>query len=144
MEQNAWSEIYKLYLSVVSYAWCFCCVFLNLQRNRVFHITTLIVPKQESTSDSVRWILCFIYRDILDLCLNFTPNIQKAELTVLYDRKSISTALKRLCILNLKKLNQACKFQELCLFKITYEICTFGFKYPETWWISGKKGSLCF
>lgn len=39
---------------------CMSCLINNtscFQRNRVFHLTTLIIPKQESTSDSVRYLL---------------------------------------------------------------------------------------
>lgn len=48
-----------------------------LQKNRVFHITTLIVPKQESTSDSVRKntsmiMLCYCYFPFnIDFCFLF-------------------------------------------------------------------------
>lgn len=42
---------------------CMSCLVNNTlcsQRNRVFHLTTLIIPKQESTSDSVRYLLLFL------------------------------------------------------------------------------------
>lgn len=35
--------------------------FIDFQRNRVFHITTLIIPKQESTSDSVCCCICNLW-----------------------------------------------------------------------------------
>lgn len=39
-----------------------CCSLWFLQKNRTFYVTALIIPKQESTSDSVRWLplLCSV------------------------------------------------------------------------------------
>jgi len=59
---------------------------LLMQKNRVFHITTLIIPKQESTSDSVSFFFGFRLDSLMMWSVNFlVRNLEAYSLLVAYN-----------------------------------------------------------